>query len=192
MKTTNKLLAATAIATTAFIFSANNGNAAERAIEAHAKFRQAIALTDPVNIEYGTIEYTGAASANNIDISANGGIISCSNTADYTCPPTGTAGAVTISGSNGMPVQISCESSGVVSNGTDSLNLTNTQIRVNGANQSCAGLGTTAATHTLAPGTNTMNLGARLVVPSTGIASAGDYSTTQTGGDSLLVRVVYQ
>jgi hypothetical protein len=186
----NKLTVAL-VATTALIASNQAALAADRDIGASANFRGAITFTNVVDMAYGMVEYSAAA-ANNITLDPNGGTITCSNTTDYVCPATGTAGSADINGATGQIVNISCETTGIVSDGTNTIPLNTAKVRINGATSTCAGLGTSPVSYTMVAGADTLKVGALLAIPSAGILADGAYTTALAGGDPVTVRVVYQ
>lgn len=185
-----KLLAATAITGTVLIGSALTAKAVDQDIGASALFREAISLANVNDMDFGTIDYTGTA-AGTVELDANGGTLTGS--AGYTpAAATGTTGSFDINGATGQTVDISCETSGVISDNTNTLNLTSTEVRVDGSDTACAGLGTSPVAFVLTAGTDTVNVGATIDIPGGGIAAAGTYNTSNTSGDPVTVRVVYQ
>ena len=186
----NKLTVAL-LATTTLLSSYTIALAADQNIGASATFRGAITLNNVVDMAYGTVEYSAQA-ANNITLDPNGGTITCSNTTNYVCPATGTAGSADIQGATGQVVNISCETAGIVSDGTNTIPLNTARVRINGTTTTCAGLGTTPVSYTLVAGVDTLRVGAILAVPVAGILADGAYTTAAAGGDPVAVRVIYQ
>ena len=184
-----KLSAALAV-TSAIIVSSQSALAVDQDIGATAEFREAVALSGIVDMDFGTTEYSAAA-ATVITLDANGGTVSGTNTADYTYG-TGVAGAANIAGTTGEVVDISCETAGVISDNTNTLALGATEVRIGGADTACAGLGTSPVAFTLTSGTDTLNVGGAITVTGAGIVAPGVYNTTNTSGDPVAVRVVYQ
>ena len=174
----------------AILAAGTSAYAVEQDIGASVQFRQALALSNVQDMEYGIIEYTATAAANNIDLGSDGSL-TMSDSAEYSAGSTGTAGALTISGTTGQTVEISCETTGAVSDGTNSLALTNTVFSMGGSDTNCAGLGTSPLAHVLT-GSDNLTMGARLEVSGSGIAAPGVYNTSNAGGDAITVRVVYQ
>lgn len=189
--TTLALAALITAALCAFLPSSSTANDTE--IGAAATFVQALGI-NKVDMNYGEIEFNEGAGGNNITLSALDASLSCSNTAEYTCPGSGTRGEAQISGSSGFGVNISCESSGTVSDGTDSLVLDNTEVSVDGSAYSCLGLASASASLVLTGDSaqDKIFMGARMVIPSEGLNAAGTFSTDNSGGDPVVLRVIYQ
>lgn len=171
-----------------------SAHAADEDVGAAVIFRQAIALSNVVDMDFGTIDYTASAAATTITLAAADGALSSTDAVNYTTAANGTVGSIDVSGEVGEVIEISCEATGAVSDGSNSLTLNNVIVRVNGGDTTCAGLGTSPATHTVdaTPANNQLSLGADLVVGGGGIAASGTYNTTNAGGDPITVRVVYQ
>jgi hypothetical protein len=167
-------------------------------VAASAEFRLAITLVaTPIDFTTGTneIDYTGTPTALDIiEMGTNGAI-------NYTTPvfsgaATGTPGTVTITGSSGQGVDITCTPTATIGDGTNTLVVSQLQISVNGtdgfglADDNCAGLGTSPLSHTLVVGADVINIGGR-IVGNSGTVAEGPYSTA-TGGTPAQVRVTYQ
>ncbi|MCK5295841.1 MAG: hypothetical protein KAJ75_03020 [Alphaproteobacteria bacterium] len=178
----------------ALCFAVTNAKAAETDLESSATFQSAITLTDPVTMAFGTIQFTGSATGN-VDMGTNAGI---AYTSGYSGGGTGAAGSITINGTSGEGVDISCETTGTLSDGTNTMPITSTQFSVEtgavfGSGTSCAGLGVTPSAHTISAtaSENVVLLGAR-IDGSTAPVAGGDYNTTNANGDPITMRVVYQ
>ncbi|PIR34046.1 MAG: hypothetical protein COV36_01545 [Alphaproteobacteria bacterium CG11_big_fil_rev_8_21_14_0_20_44_7] len=190
MKLTNKLLAATAIAGVAIIGASFNASAVDQDIDASAEFRAALALSNAVDMDFGVIDYSGTSAGTVVLDAADA---SLTGDANYVpASSTGTLGAVDIDGETGATIEISCESTGTLSDGTNTLGLINTEVRIGGTDRACAGLGTSPSTFDLSAGTDTLEVGATINILAGGIQAAGVYNTTNASGDPITVRVVYQ
>ena len=185
-----KKLTAALVATSAIIASQHAAFAIDEDIGATAEFVEAVALVNPVDMDFGTTEYT-AGVGTVITLDANGGTVTGTDTTNFTYG-TGTAGAIDINGTVGETVDISCETGGTLSDGTNTLALGDAEVRIDGADTACAGLGTTPVAFVLTSGTDTLNIGAAITVPAAGILAAGTYDTASAGGDPVTVRVIYQ
>lgn len=157
------------------------------------RFRRALAITNPINIDFGAIEYTAGASGS-ITLAASNDNITCSNTTDYQCPATGTRGSFQMRGSNNNTVDISCDASGTLSNGTDTLTYDNVRAEIDGTEALCLGIGNSAIAYTFTNGSfnNVVSAGMTIQVGAGGVLSGGTYNTSNSGGDPISFRVVYQ
>lgn len=168
-------------------------NATEAQIDASVTFTQALTIVAE-ELEFGIFEFSLNASANEITLSSSDDSITCSNTSEYTCPSSGKSGAIDIAGGVGSLINISCEPNGVVSNGSDTLTLTQVKLYTGTVETSCAGIGVPSISLALG-GLSTQNivkLGAKLIIPDTGVGSTGEYTTSNSGGQAIAVRVLYQ
>ena len=189
MKLNKKLLAATVISLTAI----SGAYAVDQDIDADVTFRTALSFANAVAMDFGTIDVGGSAAAVTFDMDVTDGSITNSDTTNYTAPASGTLGSVELEGDTGATVDISCETSGVLANsgGTSTINLDNTDFDFNGANiTACAGLGTSPLSSTLTAGTDTIQVGGRLNL--TAAPNIEAYSTTNTNGNPVTLRAVYQ
>lgn len=172
-------------------FSASPALSQNAQIEASVTFVKALSLTAK-EMGFGKIEIINGAAANIVSLSAADGSLSCSNNVDYGCPSTGVRGELDINGSAGMAVNISCETNGALSDGTDSIDLQNTEISISGSALTCNGINMTSATHTLgAPLGDKVYIGGELNITAAGIA-VGDYNTSNSGGAPIAIKVLYQ
>ena len=185
-----KKLTAALVATSAIIASGHAALAVDQDIGATADFIEAVSLANPVDMDFGTTEYAPGFGTV-ITLDANGGTVSGTDTTNFTYGA-GTAGAIDINGTVGETVDISCETGGTLSDGTNTLALGAAEVRIDGADTACAGLGATPVAFVLTSGTDTVNVGAAITVPAAGIQAAGTYNTSNASGDPITVRVVYQ
>lgn len=187
------LLAGVAVIATAAYM--NTVKAADQDIGATVDLIEALTLTGAVDMDFGSIEFTGSANGN-VTLGTNGTV---AGTSGYTSSAgTGTAGSVVINGTTGEGVDISCEASGTLSDGTNTMPMNATEVVVetgvaSGSGTACAGLGTSPLTHTIAGVTaqDTVLVGAT-IDGSTTPAAGGTYNTSNASGDPVTVRVTYQ
>lgn len=163
-------------------------------IDTSTTFRQAISITNVTDFDFGIIEFTPGAGAANVTISPVNGNITCSNTANYSCPAAGTRGSFAVTGSTGATIEIGCATGGRVSDGTNRMNYNMARLSVNSGNTLCRGVDNSIALYTLTGdiANDTIYMGARLRIRDTGVVAAGLYTSGQAGGFPLEVRVVYQ
>lgn len=187
---TNWLIIVTATVVTIYITEAR---AVDLDIGASAEFVPALSLTQ-TDIEFGSIQYTDGAGANDVTLGAADGALSCSNSTEYDCPASATPGSVGIVGGNGFAVNVFCSGSGTLSNGTESLAMNNIEIARDGSAVSCAGNGQTAFSYTITgdAAQDTFNIGGNIEIPDTGVGEGGIFTTAASGGAAINVRVVYQ
>ena len=110
----------------------------------------------------------------------------------------GAAGSVTINGTVGEVVDISCVTIATLSDGTNTMSITSTEINIAsgvafGSGSSCAGLGISPIAHTISAtlANNDVLFGARINGSAAPVAS-GVYNTSKAGGAPLIIRVIYQ
>lgn len=177
------------------IFSAQTQDiqANEVQVDASVTFTQALSIVAE-ELSFGDFTFSPTASANEITISAADDSVSCTNTADYGCPAKGTAGVIDIAGSAGNLINIACEANGAVSNGNDVFGISNVKIFAGSTETSCAGLSIPTASIALSDlaQDNSLRLGAKLSIPASGVKTAGTYSTSNSGGQAVAVKVLYQ
>ncbi len=194
MKNSKKILALTAVA---MVLPAAV-HAASTTIDATADFRAAITLGNEVDMQFGTIETSGVPTGSTATIGTDGSLSFAGN---WTGAATGTAGSVDITaGSAGQTVEVRCDATGTLSDGTDTVDLINVEIidvdnaGATGAGNACVGSGgASVMTYVLGSGTDTLALGGQLDGgTATDAAIAGSYSTANAGGTAVTVDVIYQ
>lgn len=160
-------------------------------IGASVLFRQALSITNVIDMEFGAVEYVASAGSANITLSPDGSLVS--DNVEYTVNPTGVAGSLDISGDTGSTVNISCDATGSVSDGVNTLDLDTVNISVDGGSTSfaCTGSSSVAASPTLT-GSDQLVMGATLVVPSASVLSNDEFNTANAGGSPINVTIVYQ
>ncbi len=188
MKLGNKLLVATLISGAAI----TGAQALDQDIDASAVFRSGVSFANVTAMDFGTIDFTGSAAAATFTLDATGGTITNSDATNYTAAATGTVGSVDVEGETGALVNVSCEATGTLANvaGDDTIALDNVEIKINAqADAACVDLATTSDSITLTAGTDQIFVGGRLNLSAAPNAEA--YSTTNTNGDAVTVRAVY-
>ena len=172
---------------------ATGAHAVDLDMGASIEFVPALSITKS-DIEFGSIEYTPGAGANDVTLSAADGSLNCSNTAEYTCPASATPGKIGIVGGSGYAVNIFCGDGGSLSNGTDTFDMKGVELAYNSSTFSCAGMGQAATTHTIDSNAeqNKFEIGGKIEIPASGVGDGGVFTTAQSGGAAINVRVVYQ
>jgi len=173
--------------------------AADVAVDAHIRFKSAIAAVTVSDMNFGDILYEASHTGSielgtNGNVQINGGSIGLSADGGSS-----TAGEVAISGDAASIVEISCENSGVLASSSgDTLSLQNIELAVNagqnfGSGIACAGLASSVQTIDFgATPTPTLLFGGSVNVASNAITQNTSFSTMNGGGDPVTVRVVYQ
>ncbi len=191
--TTNKtyltILLAAAVSVAGYVGSSH---ADDVQIDASVSFVESLSLTAE-EVEFGVFSFSNNAGANEVTLGADDSI-TCTNTADYDCPASGKAGVVSVAGTAGEMINISCENNAIVSNGTSTLNVEQVRLSIAGLNASCGGLGSTSLSIAIGADAeqNSFKLGAKLMIPANTIEDSGSYSTSNSGGDAIGVKVLYQ
>ncbi len=190
---TRKALALAAAFTTAL---AGTAVALDQDVEAEAEFRAAITMTVNNDIDFTTgtnlIEY-GSPTGSDFVTLATDGDIGVTGT-EFSAPATGQVGDVTFAGDGASSVDITCEVDATLEeSGGATVTMDNIEFAIDtgttaGGANACAGLGTSAVSHTL-DGTDALLIGGRLVGDAT--ITDGVYSTTTGSGDPVTFRVVY-
>jgi hypothetical protein len=197
MKNLTRILAVTAfvggtmLSTSAMALDAN--------IDATVDFLPAITLTQNQIIDFGTVEFTGAAndtvSVGTDDVVVYGG-------ATMTGDTVGVAGEMAIGAGTGATVDVSCDDTGAqVGDGVNTLNLQNTEIIMGTANGVafggavdlvCAGLGTTPVAHVMTgvAADDTILVGSQIDT-SSGTVTTNTYTSTLSG-NFIQIRALYQ
>lgn len=167
-------------------------------MDASAIFNAILTVTSSVDMDFGTIEFSGAPGAGSTaDIGTNGNMVYAGV---FSGASTGTAGSVTVTGVNtGTPLQVFCDSSAVMTNGSGaSINVTNIEVREEGATanfgsgSACNGLGGAAArnfTYTVTT-TDTVFVGGRINGATAASFVAGSYSTANAGGNPIDITII--
>ncbi|PIR34048.1 MAG: hypothetical protein COV36_01555 [Alphaproteobacteria bacterium CG11_big_fil_rev_8_21_14_0_20_44_7] len=178
---------------TLFVSFAMASHSLDTEVGASATFVKALSITGNSDMSFGVIQYTSNNAANEITLSPDGAI-SCTNNSDYICPPSGARGEVKFSGSAGFELEISCEASGAISNGSEIFQLDAAAINIGESTYNCLGTGSSAAQYTLTGDveSDALYLGSRLNIPETGISEGGEYASDYSGGDPITIRIVYQ
>ena len=195
-KKNSKILA---MAAAAVIVAPLAAKAADTTIDATATFRAAITLGNEVSMDFGTIDFVGApAGTDTAGLGTDGSLAFGGN---FSGAATGTAGSVDITaGASGATLQVQCDTTATMTEtGGESINVTAIEWAAEGSEaaagsaNACVGIGSTAGTFVLNPGTlDTISLGGTIdgSTASGGFTSAA-YSTANAGGTAINVTVIY-
>ena len=192
----SKVLAMAAVAVIAAPLAAK---AATTSIDATALFRAAITLGNEVTMAFGTIDFVGTpAGTDTAAIGTDGNITFAGN---FSGAATGTAGSVDITaGASGATLQVQCDSSATMAEaGGETINVNSIEWvaegseAASGSGNACAGVGSSAGTFVLNPGTlDTIKFGGTIDGnTASGGFTSGAYSTATGGGDAIDVTVIY-
>lgn len=174
--------------------------AAYQPIHASISLRQAIALSPINGMNFGGIFFSGApTAADSVTLATNGTQTYAGGV--FSGPSSGTPGDVRITaGTNGRMVQVYCSSAATMTRiGGGSIQVTNIVITPEnatgpaGTGHTCLGMGTAAFTFSLArPTFDDLKLGGRINGATASSFAGGVYRTSNPGGTSIRVDVVYQ
>ncbi|MHA1540715.1 MAG: DUF4402 domain-containing protein [Alphaproteobacteria bacterium] len=167
-----KLLGVSLLALTT-MFGSNAAEAVSADGEARINMIQALTLTQTQSINYGDTAVDGAGTVN---MAHSSGAITCSGFNSHSCPATGTTGAFSVSGKSNTSVAVSVTSNATMSH-SDSSTLTF--------------IPSLSSTSVTLDGSGAGNISVGGAVALTGTESAGEYSTTNSGGVPYQINVVY-
>ncbi len=190
----HKLLLTAAVVLSTVISS--GAIAATQDIGASVIIKQAIAISNVQDINFGHIDYNSASDEGVIYMGTNGTINN--NTGDFILSGVTNAASFEIS-SDGSTVEISCENFGELANANgDIVTLHGTEIAngVGGNYGESTGCSSINNNPLIASGDISIKLGGQLAIGATYGGSdqltGGTYSTANAGGDPITVSVVYQ
>lgn len=162
-------------------------------IDSRTRFLDAISINKISDASFGTISFTN----NNFGVFAlneETSAIICSNTTDYTCPPTGIRGEFTVSGTAGETIDIFCDNTGLMTNNSSSIAITASSFRVGSISANCDGPTNSAHEHILTNDVEDSRFftGHALFVFAGNLNDQGIYSTANEGGDPINFNIVYR
>lgn len=194
-----------ALATASFVAMmgiADQAKAVDQDIEASIITRAALAVANVVNMDFGSVEFA-AVNSGTVRLGTNGTVDLVGATGLTLGADPTAAGSFDLSGDGNSMVEVRCETGGTLTDdddGSRTLTLSAVEIAIDtgaagGAATPCAGLTAPAAAETIdlsVTATPTILIGASLDVTADPIDGSFTYSTTNTGGDPVVVRAVYQ
>ena len=173
-------------------------NAASTTIDATARFLQTITLDNEVEMDFGTLEYTGTPGAPDTVILATNGDITGAGIFVSNTGQTGTPGSVDIvTGTIAENVVVTCSDTATLAHSTGAtIQLNNIEVATTagaaGTGTACDGVGVNGMIFALT-GTDTLLFGGMLDGGITGgVWTDGTYATTIGLGAAIDVEVVYQ
>lgn len=189
----NRLLLSVTITALALGF-AHSALAAQQNIGATLDARPALSISDSEDMNFGIVEFA-ATHSGDIRLGTNG-TVTLNNGVGLVAYGTTQAGSITISSNGTTGMEVSCETSGTISDGVGN-NLALSSIQVSaavggaafGAATACAGIGTTPLG--LANTVTTVYIGGAIAGLNNNLVDT-TYNTSNVGGDPVTVQVVYQ
>ncbi len=180
------LAAATAIGLAVGVMS-TEALAVEEDLSGTVDFTEAAAVTVVNGLDWGSISFSGTADGN-ITLDVDGSVTAGSG---YDASGSPLAGELTID--SAADVDVSCEQTATLSDGTNTMPVQNAQVSVGDTTSAtaCAGIGTTPVGYAIGDGDDNIYVGAE-IDGSTPPAAAGTYDTDSAGGAPLTVEVVNQ
>lgn len=182
-----------AAAFVAFIGFAQSAQAQSDTVEVTATLREAVTVTTATDVSFGDalVNLTGTGS---LTLNPDGNFTTSGTGITSAGSGTVTAGQITLTGSNGINIDVSC-SEATVANASAEAVVVPTNI-ANGAAASgttCGGVGSTAITVSLTGGTTSLFMGATLDLANmSSVTATGVFATTNTGGSASTVQATYQ
>ncbi|MEZ0224938.1 MAG: hypothetical protein ACAH83_10315 [Alphaproteobacteria bacterium] len=167
-------------------------------VGATATFLSAITLT-PTNMQFGKITFGATPGGSDTVALTTASAISYNGTFASGGSSTVAAGDVAITGTAGNVLNVSCATSGVLAQASGAGRITVNTIKIAnesaaaGGGNACAGTGTTVLSFTLTATTDDQLKLGGVIDGSTQVSfGSGAYSTSNSGGSSVQVDVVYQ
>ncbi len=141
--------------------------------EARINMIQALTLTQTQSINYGDVAVDGAGAVN---MAHSSGAIACSGFTSHSCPATGSTGEFSVAGKSNVSVAVSVSTNATMAHADSSTltfvpSLSSTSVTLDGN------------------GGGNVSVGGAVAL--TGTESAGEYSTTNSGGTPYQINVVY-
>lgn len=201
MKRSSKLLVA-GLALGAVGFGISNVYATDIEVDATVTASVAVTATKNSDLDFGALDF-GAAHIGLLELGPNGvtAFNAAPPVANLTASGAPTAGEIAITSPAGL-IDVTCETGGVVDDGTRQLTIQAVKWAVSAAAtytaapNTCAGLGTGPITlDTTATPNPTIYIGAQLNVPLNALTGSGGstpYDTSTGIGDPVVFRIVYQ
>lgn len=166
--------------------------AASEDVGAFLEARHAVSLSNVQNMNFGIVEFT-AVHSGDIRLATNG-VIALYNAVGLVLSGVAAAGSVDISGDVSEAMEISCETLATLTDGIGN-SLTADSLEIATGAGIGFGLGTACAGISISPlvsiGATVVKIGGRINVDGS-ILYAGDYDTSNAGGDPVTIQVVYQ
>ena len=161
-------------------------------VEVTATLRQAVTVATQTNVAFGDVDVNLSGSGT-LELRPDG-TFAASGTDITSAGGTSSAGVITVSGSNGVNIDVSCSTATVANSAGQTIAVpTSIAEGASASGTTCAGVGTTAVTVSLTSGSTSINMGATLDIANmSGVTSTGAFSTTNTNGSAANIQAVYQ
>ncbi|PCJ98102.1 MAG: hypothetical protein COA45_08085 [Zetaproteobacteria bacterium] len=179
-------------------FGVANVNATDIDVTATLTASAAVTVANNANIDFAVFDYSaGHVGVYELGPDGNGTFTSQTNLA---ATGTNTAGELAITSVSGT-VDITCDATAIISDGTRALTLTEVKWDVSTANygaaaNTCAGIGAGSVTiDTAVSNSPTLYVGAQLTIGNDALLSSSGstpYDTATGTGDPITFRIVYQ
>jgi len=167
-------------------------------VHASATFISNLVLT-PTDMQFGNISFNGTPGAPDTVVLTTGGAISYNGVFSAGGASTIAAGDVSIAGTVGNVLDVSCTASGTLAqlSGSGAIDVNNVKVAnesaAAGGGSACAGTGSVVLSFALTSGTDDqVKLGGTLDGSTVSSFASGAYSTANSGGTPIQVDVVYQ
>lgn len=180
-------------------YALSTADAADIDIAAQMVASVAITLTPVSDLDFGSLEFTTGAHSGDVELGSDGTIALAGGATGLVLGGTPTAGQFTVQSTSGS-IQISCDTTGTIGDGTRDLTVSVVKWDYTAANfasttNTCAGLATFAGTLDTGANNNpnvfigaNLNIGANALDGSVGGTA---YDTATGGGDPVTFRVVF-
>jgi len=200
MNRSRKLLFAAAIFGTA-IFGSTQANATDIDVSATMTASAAVTVANNANIDFGGIDFVAGANSGTLELGPDGNAAAGGGSVNLTPTGTATAGLLNVT-SNAGTIEVSCDATAIISDGTRALNITavvwdqSAAAAYGAATNTCAGLGAGAvAINTAVTNDPAINIGAELTIGANALDGSGGgtpYDTATGTGDPISFRLVFQ
>ena len=200
MKSRKLLLSTALVAIVGMTTFAAPSKAADVDVDASFVASVAITINKTQDIDFGAVDFVAGGNEGNIVLGPDGNRALTADTG-LTLTGSGSAGEIDVTSSTGT-IDVSCDATGVVDDGSRTLNISEVKFAFaanaygDAGNTTCAGLaGTPGSIDTGSNNDPTIYIGATLAVGTNaldGSLGGTPYSTTNPSGDPIAFRVVYQ
>ena len=165
----------------------NSQNQAD--VDVDVFLRQAIVVDNVSDLQFGTLEYDPSDAGGSILLGTDG-VVDVA-TSGYVSAGTPMAGGLDITATAGEKIHVSCTATATLALSTDpnqTMSISDVNYKFNGSSRFC-----NSGLHDLdSTGTDSINIGAELSVPSGATAQEGNYSTSNNGGTPISFTVTYE
>lgn len=200
MNRSQKLLLLASIPCVLGLGSSQIANATDIDVTATMTASVAVTVVNNANLDFGGIDFVPVHNGT-IELGPDGNAAVGGGSAGLTLTGTPTAGELAVTG-NGSVLEITCDASAVIGDGTTDLNITtvvwdqSNATAYGAAANTCAGLGAGVVTiDTSVTANPTVYVGAELTIGANAlVGSSGStpFDTSTGGGDPVTFRFVYQ